>query len=84
MPGNVYTIAHTRRDDAMSHYAAADDLSSNLPIFRPWPIHHIDEWPRQIAILLDHAADRLPATSGNKVYGHIAQRPNLATHQPEI
>jgi len=80
MPGIFYTIAHTRGDDAMSHYAAADDLS----IYLPWPIHHIDEWPRQIAILLDHAADRLPATSGNKVYGHIAQRPNLATHQPEI
>ena len=58
-------------------YCVQHGLLYYLPIFHPWSIYRIDEQAAQIAMLLDHARQKMEMTSCSQIYHHIHQHPEL-------
>ena len=55
-----------------------------LPIFHPWSIYRIDKQAAQIALLLDHARQKMAMTSCSQIYHYIHKHPALATQLRNI
>ena len=62
-------------------YCAQQGLLYYLPIFHPWSIYRIDKQAAQIALLLDHARQKMAMTSCSQIYQHIHMHPALATDE---
>ena len=62
-------------------YCAQQGLLYYLPIFHPWSIYRIDKQAAQIAMLLDHARQKMAMTSCSQIYHHIHKHPALATDE---
>ncbi len=60
-------------------YCAEQGLLYYLPIFHPWSIYRIDQQAAQIALLLDHAGQKIELASCNQIYHYILARPTLAS-----
>ena len=58
-------------------YCAQQGLLYYLPIFHPWSIYRIDKQAAQIAMLLDHARQKMAMTSCSQIYQHILLHPEL-------
>ena len=59
-------------------YCARQGLLYYLPIFHPWSIYRIDKQAAQIALLLDHARQKMEMRSCSWIYRHILSQPALA------
>lgn len=59
-------------------YASEHDLLYYLPIFHPWSIHRIDRQAGQVALLLDHARQKMEMASCVQVYRHMLKHRTLA------
>ena len=64
-------------------YCAQQGLLYYLPIFHPWSIYRIDKQAAQIALLLDHARQKMAMRSCSQIYHHIHKNPALGA-RPEV
>ena len=60
-------------------YCTAREMLYYMPVFHPWSIHRIDRKAGQIALLLDHARQKMDMASCLQLYQHIVDRRSLAT-----
>ena len=62
-------------------YCSNQDLLYYLPIFHPWSIYRIDQKAGQIALLLDHARQKMEMASCVQIYQHILNHRALAANE---
>ncbi len=62
-------------------YCTARDILYYMPIFHPWAIYRMDQQAGQIALLLDHARQKMEMASCIQIYQHIIGHRSLATDE---
>jgi hypothetical protein len=62
-------------------YCSEHDMLYYMPIFHPWSIYRIDKQAGQIALLLDHARQKMDMASCIHIYKHILDNRALAAEE---
>ena len=65
-------------------YCHEQNLTYYKPIFHPWSIYRIDKQAGQIALLLNHAREKIKMASSLHLYQHILKHPSLATEEMRL